>query len=314
VKQPFFRSISLQAWRQALGQPFGSANPVLPEPSPSGYHLPRIFSKAWSLFLGLTWPDRVKLMVAYFLLAVAAFLKERTYVGGSWQDAWSWLIHLGISTWVFSFFLFPQSQRNRWWIGLPGVVLFLFFLNLFTQVFWTLNTYGAGFSAVFVGWLLAKVSIPPLFGVLSPDFLILILPVFLLLGIGLVFVWFLLGLTFVIPLMLDRGVGIGPAIICSLRTIRGSRGQLLGLFVLVAALVSLPNLLMNAGKVLVSVLPYTMSGLIPPSSLGVWICFAIQSMVLFFGTLVAIWIWPLGSALWAALYLERWNAGRPAVP
>ena len=314
MKQPFFRSISLQAWRQALGQPFGSANPVLPEPSPSGYHLPRIFSKAWSLFLGLTLPDRVKLMAAYFLLAVAAFLKERTYVGGSWQDVWAWFIHLAVSTWALSFFLFSPTHRNRWWLGLPGVIVFLFLLDILSQIFWSLNLYFAAFSGLMVAWVLPKVSIPLLLGALSPDFLILILPLFLFLLLGLVLVWFLLGLTFVIPLILDRGVGVGPAVVSSFQAIRGSRGQLLGLFVLVAALVSLPNLLMNAGKVLVSVLPYTMSGLIPPSSLGVWICFAIQSTVLFFGTLVAIWIWPLGSALWAALYLERWNAGRPAVP
>jgi len=312
VKEPFARRGWIQTWRQALGQPFGSANPVLPEPSAGGYHLSRIFPKAWSLFLGLAWQDRVKLMAAYFLLAVAAFLKERTYVGGSWQDVWAWFIHLAVSTWALSFFLFSPTHRNRWWLGLPSVIVFLFLLDILSQIFWFLNLYFAAFSGLMVAWVLPKVSIPLLLGALSPDFLILILPLFLFLLLGLVLVWFLLGLTFVIPLILDRGVGVGPAVVSSFQAIRGSRGQLLGLFVLVAALVSLPILLMNVGKVLVSFLPFTMFGLIPPSPAGVWICFGIQSAILVFCTFLAIWIWPLGSALWAALYLERWNARRPA--
>jgi hypothetical protein len=302
----------MQAWRQALGQPFGSANPVLPEPSADGYPLLRIFPKAWSLFLGLAWQDRVKLMAVYFLLAIAAFLKERTYVGGSWQDVWAWFIHLAVSTWALSFFLFSPTHRNRWWLGLPSVIVFLFLLDILSQIFWSLNLYFAAFSGLMVAWVLPKVSIPLLLGALSPDFLILILPLFLFLLLGLVLVWFLLGLTFVIPLILDRGVGVGPAVVSSFQAIRGSRRQLLMLFVLVAALVSLPILLMNVGKVLVSFLPFTMFGLIPPSPLGVWICFGVQTLILSFGTLLAVWIWPLGSALWAALYLERWNAGRPA--
>lgn len=314
MKQPSFRPIWMQALRQALGQPFGSANPVSPEPPPEGYRLPRIFSKAWSLFLGLAWQDRVKLMAAYFLLAGAAFLKERTYVGGSWQDGWAWFIHLAVSTWALSFFLFSPNHRNRWWLALPSVIVFLFLLDVLSQIFWSLNLYAAAFSGLMVAWVLPKVSIPLLMGVLSPDFLILILPIFLFLLLGLVLVWLLLGLTFAIPLILDRGVGVGPAISWSFQAIRGFRGRLLVLFVLVTALVSLPTLLMNAGKILVSVLPFTMSGLIPPSPLGVWICFGVQTLILFFGTLLAIWIWPLGSALWAALYLERWNAGRPASP
>lgn len=256
----------------------------------------------------------MKLMAAYVLLAGAAFLKERTYVGGSWQDVWAWFIHLAVSTWALSFFLFSHGHRKRWWFGLPSLIVFLFLLDILSQIFWTLNFYAAAFSGLVVAWVLPKVSIPLLFGVLSPDFLILVLPFFLFLLLGLILVWLLLGLTFVIPLILDRRVGVGPAISCSFQAIRGSRGQLLVLFILVTALVSLPTLLMNAGKVIVSVLPFTASSLIPPSPLGVWICFGIQSVILFFGTLLAIWIWPLGSALWATLYLERWNAGRPASP
>ena len=191
------------------------------------------------------------------------------------------------------------------------MILFLFLLDILSQIFWTLNLYAAALAGVFVGWLLPKISIPLLFGVLYPDFLILILPVFLFLGLGVVFIWLLLGLTFVIPLMLDRGVGVGPAISFSFQAIRGSRGQLLVLFLLAAAFVSLPFLLTTTGKFLVSVLPFFTSSLIPPSPLGVWICFGIQSLVLFLGTLLAIWIWPLGSALWAALYLERRDPGRP---
>lgn len=107
--------------------------------------------------------------------------------------------------------------------------------------------------------------------------------------------------------MLDQKTGIWPAVRSSLSFTRGYRLQLFLLFCLVAVLIGAPVLFTSAGKLMVQCLPYTSFSILPPSSLGVWICFILQTIVLLFGTFLAVWLWPLGSALWAVLYLERWK-------
>ena len=282
-------------------------SPHLPASGFSGYQVFPVLRKAWVLFRGISPVDRWRFAGAYFILALARLIQERTYFDGPWQSFLFWFIHLVISTWALAVFLLPEEHRARWKGNLVGVGIFIFLLDLLCQLPWLFFSYGSLLTGIGVSWLLKYIHLPILYGNLTPDLLILIVPLILLLVAGLLFQWFLLGLSLVIPLMLDQKTGIWPAVRSSLYFTRGCRLQLLLLFGLVAALIGTPVLFTTAGKLMVQYLPYISSNILPPSSLGVWICFILQTMVLLFGTFLAVWLWPLGSALWAVLYLERWR-------
>jgi hypothetical protein len=263
--------------------------------------------KAWVLFRGISPADRWRFAGAYFILVLASLIQERTYLEDPWQSFFLWFIHLVISTWALAVLLLPKEYRVRWRENLVGVGIYIFLLDLLCQLPWLFFSYGSLLTGIGVSWVLKYIHLPFLYGNLTPDLLILIVPLILLLVAGLLFQWFLLGLSLVIPLMLEQKTGIWPAIRSSLSFTRGCRLQLLLLFGLVAALIGTPVLFTTAGKLMVQYLPYISSNILPPSSLGVWICFILQTMVLLFGTFLAVWLWPLGSALWAVLYLERWK-------
>ena len=282
-------------------------SPHLPASGFSGYQVFPVLRKAWVLFRGISPADRWRFAGAYFILVLASLIHERTYLEDPWQSFFLWFIHLVISTWALAVLLLPKEYRVRWRENLVGVGIYIFLLDLLCQLPWLFFSYGSLLTGIGVSWLLKYIHLPILYGNLTPDLLILIVPLILLLVAGLLFQWFLLGLSLVIPLMLDQKTGIWPAVRSSLYFTRGCRLQLLLLFGLVAALIGTPVLFTTAGKLMVQYLPYISSNILPPSSLGVWICFILQTMVLLFGTFLAVWLWPLGSALWAALYLERWK-------
>ena len=282
-------------------------SPHLPASGFSGYQVFPVLRKAWVLFRGISPADRWRFAGAYFILVLASLIQERTYLEEPWQSFFLWFIHLVISTWALAVLLLPKEYRVRWRENLVGVGIYIFLLDLLCQLPWLFILYGSLLSGIGVGWVLKYIHLPILYGKLTPDLLILIVPLILLLVAGLLFQWFLLGLSLVIPLMLDQKTGIWPAVRSSLYFTRGCRLQLLLLFGLVAALIGTPVLFTTAGKLMVQYLPYISSNILPPSSLGVWICFILQTMVLLFGTFLAVWLWPLGSALWAVLYLERWR-------
>ena len=282
-------------------------SPHLPASGFSGYQVFPVLRKAWVLFRGISPADRWRFAGAYFILVLASLIQERTYLEDPWQSFFLWFIHLVISTWALAVLLLPKEYRVRWRENLVGVGIYIFLLDLLCQLPWLFFSYGSLLTGIGVSWLLKYIHLPILYGNLTPDLLILIVPLILLLVAGLLFQWFLLGLSLVIPLMLDQKTGIWPAVRSSLYFTRGCRLQLLLLFGLVAALIGTPVLFTTAGKLMVQYLPYISSNILPPSSLGVWICFILQTMVLLFGTFLAVWLWPLGSALWAVLYLERWK-------
>ena len=282
-------------------------SPHLPASGFSGYQVFPVLRKAWVLFRGISPADRWRFAGAYFILVLASLIQERTYFDGPWQSFLFWFIHLVISTWALAVLLLPKEYRVRWRENLVGVGIYIFLLDLLCQLPWLFFSYGSLLTGIGVSWVLKYIHLPILYGNLTPDLLILIVPLILLLVAGLLFQWFLLGLSLVIPLMLDQKTGIWPAVRSSLYFTRGCRLQLLLLFGLVAALIGTPVLFTTAGKLMVQYLPYISSNILPPSSLGVWICFILQTMVLLFGTFLAVWLWPLGSALWAVLYLERWR-------
>ena len=282
-------------------------SPHLPASGFSGYQVFPVLRKAWVLFRGISPADRWRFAGAYFILVLASLIQERTYLEDPWQSFFLWFIHLVISTWALAVLLLPKEYRVRWRENLVGVGIYIFLLDLLCQLPWLFFSYGSLLTGIGVSWVLKYIHLPILYGNLTPDLLILIVPLILLLVAGLLFQWFLLGLSLVIPLMLDQKTGIWPAVRSSLYFTRGCRLQLLLLFGLVAALIGTPVLFTTAGKLMVQYLPYISSNILPPSSLGVWICFILQTMVLLFGTFLAVWLWPLGSALWAVLYLERWK-------
>ena len=282
-------------------------SPHLPASGFSGYQVFPVLRKAWVLFRGISPADRWRFAGAYFILVLASLIQERTYLEDPWQSFFLWFIHLVISTWALAVLLLPKEYRVRWRENLVGVGIYIFLLDLLCQLPWLFFSYGSLLTGIGVSWVLKYIHLPILYGNLTPDLLILIVPLILLLVAGLLFQWFLLGLSLVIPLMLDQKTGIWPAVRSSLSFTRGCRLQLLLLFGLVAALIGTPVLFTTAGKLMVQYLPYISSNILPPSSLGVWICFILQTMVLLFGTFLAVWLWPLGSALWAVLYLERWR-------
>ena len=282
-------------------------SPHLPASGFSGYQVFPVLRKAWVLFRGISPADRWRFAGAYFILVLASLIQERTYLEEPWQSFFLWFIHLVISTWALAVLLLPKEYRVRWRENLVGVGIYIFLLDLLCQLPWLFFSYGSLLTGIGVSWVLKYIHLPILYGNLTPDLLILIVPLILLLVAGLLFQWFLLGLSLVIPLMLDQKTGIWPAVRSSLYFTRGCRLQLLLLFGLVAALIGTPVLFTTAGKLMVQYLPYISSNILPPSSLGVWICFILQTMVLLFGTFLAVWLWPLGSALWAVLYLERWR-------
>ena len=282
-------------------------SPHLPASGFSGYQVFPVLRKAWVLFRGISPADRWRFAGAYFILVLASLIQERTYLEDPWQSFFLWFIHLVISTWALAVLLLPKEYRVRWRENLVGVGIYIFLLDLLCQLPWLFFSYGSLLTGIGVSWVLKYIHLPILYGNLTPDLLILIVPLILLLVAGLLFQWFLLGLSLVIPLMLDQKTGIWPAVRSSLYFTRGYRLQLLLLFGLVAALIGTPVLFTTAGKLMVQYLPYISSNILPPSSLGVWICFILQTMVLLFGTFLAVWLWPLGSALWAVLYLERWR-------
>ena len=282
-------------------------SPHLPASGFSGYQVFPVLRKAWVLFRGISPADRWRFAGAYFILVLASLIQERTYLEDPWQSFFLWFIHLVISTWALAVLLLPKEYRVRWRENLVGVGIYIFLLDLLCQLPWLFFSYGSLLTGIGVSWVLKYIHLPILYGNLTPDLLILIVPFILLLVAGLLFQWFLLGLSLVIPLMLDQKTGIWPAVRSSLYFTRGCRLQLLLLFGLVAALIGTPVLFTTAGKLMVQYLPYISSNILPPSSLGVWICFILQTMVLLFGTFLAVWLWPLGSALWAVLYLERWR-------
>ena len=282
-------------------------SPHLPASGFSGYQVFPVLRKAWVLFRGISPADRWRFAGAYFILVLASLIQERTYLEDPWQSFFLWFIHLVISTWALAVLLLPKEYRVRWRENLVGVGIYIFLLDLLCQLPWLFFSYGSLLTGIGVSWVLKYIHLPILYGNLTPDLLILIVPLILLLVAGLLFQWFLLGLSLVIPLMLDQKTGIWPAVRSSLYFTRGCRLQLLLLFGLVAALIGTPVLFTTAGKLMVQYLPYISSNILPPSSLGVWICFILQTMVLLFGTFLAVWLWPLGSALWAVLYLERWR-------
>lgn len=282
-------------------------SPHLPASGFSGYQVFPVLRKAWVLFRGISPADRWRFAGAYFILVLASLIQERTYLEDPWQSFFLWFIHLVISTWALAVLLLPKEYRVRWRENLVGVGIYIFLLDLLCQLPWLFFSYGSLLTGIGVSWVLKYIHLPILYGNLTPDLLILIVPLILLLVAGLLFQWFLLGLSLVIPLMLDQKTGIWPAVRSSLSFTRGCRLQLLLLFGLVAALIGTPVLFTTAGKLMVQYLPYISSNILPPSSLGVWICFILQTMVLLFGTFLAVWLWPLGSALWAVLYLERWK-------
>ena len=282
-------------------------SPHLPASGFSGYQVFPVLRKAWVLFRGISPADRWRFAGAYFILVLASLIQERTYLEDPWQSFFLWFIHLVISTWALAVLLLPKEYRVRWREYLVGVGIYIFLLDLLCQLPWLFFSYGSLLTGIGVSWVLKYIHLPILYGNLTPDLLILIVPLILLLVAGLLFQWFLLGLSLVIPLMLDQKTGIWPAVRSSLYFTRGCRLQLLLLFGLVAALIGTPVLFTTAGKLMVQYLPYISSNILPPSSLGVWICFILQTMVLLFGTFLAVWLWPLGSALWAVLYLERWR-------
>ena len=282
-------------------------SPHLPASGFSGYQVFPVLRKAWVLFRGISPADRWRFAGAYFILVLASLIQERTYLEDPWQSFFLWFIHLVISTWALAVLLLPKEYRVRWRENLVGVGIYIFLLDLLCQLPWLFFSYGSLLTGIGVSWVLKYIHLPILYGNLTPDLLILIVPFILLLVAGLLFQWFLLGLSLVIPLMLDQKTGIWPAVRSSLSFTRGCRLQLLLLFGLVAALIGTPVLFTTAGKLMVQYLPYISSNILPPSSLGVWICFILQTMVLLFGTFLAVWLWPLGSALWAVLYLERWR-------
>ena len=282
-------------------------SPHLPASGFSGYQVFPVLRKAWVLFRGISPADRWRFAGAYFILVLASLIQERTYLEDPWQSFFLWFIHLVISTWALAVLLLPKEYRVRWRENLVGVGIYIFLLDLLCQLPWLFFSYGSLLTGIGVSWVLKYIHLPILYGNLTPDLLILIVPLILLLVAGLLFQWFLLGLSLVIPLMLEQKTGIWPAIRSSLSFTRGCRLQLLLLFGLVAALIGTPVLFTTAGKLMVQYLPYISSNILPPSSLGVWICFILQTMVLLFGTFLAVWLWPLGSALWAVLYLERWR-------
>ena len=304
-----FNQLWPRKWKTSIDRILWAESPCLPESNSDRIPFFPTLQKAWFLFAGLTLQDRWKLMGAYLLLSLAGFLKERTFLGGSWQDFWSWGIHFAVSVWALSFFAPPLRQGKPWWKYLPELILYVLLFEILCQGVWLLICYTSAVNGILVAWLLPKFQIPLLWGKISPDSLILILPALLFLGIGAGFLWFLLGFTFVVPLVLDRGAGLWPAVVSSLFASRGNRVRLLAAFLVVAMILGLPVLMISAGKLLVAVLPYSSFLLIPPSPLGVWICFALQTLVLLVGTILSVWIWPLGSALWAALYRVRY---RPA--
>ena len=282
-------------------------SPHLPASGFSGYQVFPVLRKAWVLFRGISPADRWRFAGAYFILVLASLIQERTYLEDPWQSFFLWFIHLVISTWALAVLLLPKEYRVRWRENLVGVGIYIFLLDLLCQLPWLFFSYGSLLTGIGVSWVLKYIHLPILYGNLTPDLLILIVPLILLLVAGLLFQWFLLGRSLVIPLMLDQKTGIWPAVRSSLSFTRGCRLQLLLLFGLVAALIGTPVLFTTAGKLMVQYLPYISSNILPPSSLGVWICFILQTMVLLFGTFLAVWLWPLGSALWAVLYLERWR-------
>jgi len=299
-------------WKEFLRRSLVAEGPNATESGSQPLAISHILRKAWQLFLGLSFPDRCKLSGAYLLLSLVGFLKERTYLGGDWQEFWFWLVHLGVSLWTLSFFLPPPRPRETWWQKLPGVILFVLGFDLFCQIVWLLVFYGAALQGILLAWLLPMTPVAMVAGKWISDLLVLVVPGVLFLGLAVAFLWFLLGFSFVIPLMLARGTGIWPAVTSSLQASKGRRMRLMVPFVLVALILGLPYLLTSLGRVFVVTLPFAQTALIPPSPLGVWICFWLQTIVLVLGTALAIWIWPLGGALWAALYHERWKPRKAA--
>jgi len=303
LRSPWF---SFGGWKEFLHRILWAKGSPLPEAGSRRLPVLPVLREAWKLFMKLNRGHRWRLMGAYLVLSLAVFVRERMLLGGGGQEFGSWTIHFLVSIWALSLFLPSPFQKKSWWQSVPELILYALIFEWFCQLVWLLVFYGSVVTGILVGGLLPTLQIPPLFGKVSPDLLMFVFPALLFLGAGGAFLWFLLGFSFVIPLILQRGAGLWPATVSSLDATRGNRVAMLLLFVLVALILGLPLFLVSIGKGIVAVLPFSALALVPPSPLGVWICFGLQTGVLVAGTILSIYIWPLGSALWAALYRCRY--------
>jgi len=290
-----------------LRRPFSTEKAPEPPAGFSGYRYRSVFQRAWSLFLQLSVRERWQAAGVFLLLMVLGFVSEQI----SWESSWSefilWFLRLSISTWLLALLMLPQELRVRWRVNLPGIALYLFLVDMTCQLLWFLVFSGAALAGILTGWMLPWLSVPPLLGKFSTDFLILAPPLILAGIAGIYILRTLLGLSLVVPLMLDCNAGLGSAVRASLSSTRSQRARLLILFLLMAMFLGLVQIAMSLVKFAILGIPWFFPTLLPASSAGVWICFGLQTLALIGGTILVIWIWPLGTALWAALYLERWK-------
>lgn len=297
--------------RDALVRVWTGTETGTPFPGFSGYRVAPVFRRAWCLFGRLSVGQRWQVAGAFGLLMALVFAAEKI----SWESPWKWLgiwlLQVTVSTWVLALFLLPRDRRVRWRERLPRIALFLFLVDLICRLLAGLIFSGMMVVGILTGWVLSLLPVPPLWGKISPDFLIVVPPLIFLGVTGFYVVRMLLGLVLAIPLMLDRNAGLGPAVRASLASTQHQRGRLFFLFVLMATVLALSLVPISLAKIAILGIPSLFPTLLPASSAGVWVCFALQTMALTAGTVLAIWIWPLGSALWAALYLERWKPGAP---
>lgn len=295
------------SWREVLRRPFSGEDLGTAPADFSLYRVGPVWQRAWSLFQTLSRAERGQAAGALIILIILSFVADQTAWDSAWKWLGIWLIRLWISTWFLTLFLLPRSRRPGWQQNLPGIALFLFLVQLFTETFFYLAISAASLVGILTGWLLPFLHLPSLGGKFSPDFLLLLPPLVFLAVAGLFLLKFLLGLSLVIPLMLDRNAGLYPAVRASLASTQNYRARLFSLFFLVAALVALSLAPITVAKMCVLGIPLMFPTLLPVGSTGVWICFGLQTGALLAGTWLVLWIWPLGSALWAALYLERWK-------
>ncbi|NDC79900.1 MAG: hypothetical protein EB090_01305 [Verrucomicrobia bacterium] len=293
--------------REMVRRPFSAEQISEPPTDFSGYRYGLVFRRAWSLFLKLSARERWQVAGVFGLLMGVGFVSEQITWESSWKESGIWFLNLSISTWLLALLMLPRELRARWRSNLPGIVLYLFLVDMICQLLGFLIFSGAAMAGILSGWMLPWLPVPPLLGKFSPDFLILGPPL-ILIGIGGIYVLrTLLGLSLVIPLMLDCNAGVGPAVRASLASTRNHRARLFMLFLLMAALMAFVLIPVSIVKFVILGMPWLFPTLLPASSTGVWICFGLQTVALIGGTFLVIWIWPLGSALWAALYLERWK-------
>jgi len=275
-----------------------------------GFRIDTVLRRAWALFQKLSPVDRGWAAGAYLLLMMLGWLTSQTYLEGFLETLAVWLIRLFLSTWLLALFLLPRIPGVPWRRHLPKIVLYFLLLDLIVSGIWTLIISGSAVAAMLVGRLLPHLSLPLLWGMFSPDLLLVVPPLMLLSVAGILVLRWLLGLSLVVPIMLDRSTGLRPAIRASLLSTRCHRFSLLVIFSLAALVTSLPMIVGSLSKAMVMAIPILFPSLLPANSSGVWICFGIQTLFLMVSTLLAIWLWPISSAVWAALYLERW---RPAI-